>query len=437
MSASFAIVFRLIGALVAALNWVFWRKLSRQLQTAFPRRARFIRAAMLGLFPLVFYPSVGMLIGGWSGMRALRNVVPEWLSMSAMGAQFAAWMCLAVIGVAALSRLVARGVRRFRGRSAPRSIIAKSPLALDQPSLDASLRPASGVNDDRRRFVAAAPLALPVIAAAVSAAGVAASRQTPVVRRVRLPVRRDMTNLHGVTIAQVSDVHVGSYMDAERLDEIRDAINSLRADFHVITGDLLDNHVDQLELAARFVRGLQPRRGQRLLCMGNHEYIAARTADVRTIVGGLEEAGGQVLIDEARALAIGGDRIWMAGIDYPPSPRLGNTARETADSLQHVVGQMRDDGAPRVVLSHHPRTFVEGREAPLDLMLSGHTHGGQIKLGRIGDYALTPVLLADHYHNGLYEHRGRRLYVNAGAGGWLPVRLNCPPEITLVELVPA
>jgi predicted MPP superfamily phosphohydrolase len=64
-------------------------------------------------------------------------------------------------------------------------------------------------------------------------------------------------------------------------------------------------------------------------------------------------------------------------------------------------------------------------------------HGGQLVAGRIGDYVLSPVLPFEHYHNGLYERNGRKLYVNAGAGGWMPVRINCPPEITLVELVPA
>jgi predicted MPP superfamily phosphohydrolase len=96
---------------------------------------------------------------------------------------------------------------------------------------------------------------------------------------------------------------------------------------------------------------------------------------------------------------------------------------------------MRDDGAPRIVLSHHPKTFFEGRERQIDLMLSGHIHGGQISLGRIDDYALTPNLPFEFYHKGLYEHDGRRLYVNSGIGSWLPVRLNCPPEITLIELV--
>ena len=71
----------------------------------------------------------------------------------------------------------------------------------------------------------------------------------------------------------------------------------------------------------------------------------------------------------------------------------------------------------------------------LDLMLSGHTHGGQLVLGRIGDWNFSPVLPFELYHNGHYEHEGRQLYVNRGAGGWMPVRINCPPEISLIELV--
>ncbi|HTN84703.1 MAG TPA: metallophosphoesterase, partial [Sorangium sp.] len=168
------------------------------------------------------------------------------------------------------------------------------------------------------------------------------------------------------------------------------------------------------------------------------EYIAARSASIGAVAKGLEEAGAQVLVDEAREVRLGGDRLWMGAIDYPSRARPGEPARRpTLDGLHRALGQMQDDGAPRILLSHHPGTFRAARELPFDLMLSGHTHGGQISLGRIGDYALTPMLPAGLYHNGHYEHRGRRLHVNAGAGGWLPVRINCPPEITLVELVPA
>src|SRR5690606_8539141 len=237
--------------------------------------------------------------------------------------------------------------------------------------------------------------------------------------------------------------HIGSYMDRERLQGVVDAMNAANADIHVVTGDLTDNHMDQVELARWFLSRLRPRRGEIYMCTGHHEYYTARPTNMRRMLDEFAQGGGVMLVDEARALEFGGDKRWLGAIDYPQ--RGGSiSGRGTRDSLLHTTGQMADDGAPRIVLSHHPRTFYEGREMPLDLMLSGHTHGGQINLGRIGDAALTPILPIDFYHNGFYEHaestqlwsRPRRLYVNAGAGGWLPVRVNCPPEITLVELVP-
>jgi hypothetical protein len=418
-------MFRLLGVLVTLVNLLLWLRFRKQLVTAFPRHAKWLRWASVVGFLLFFHSWLLLAIGGFSGVRVLRTVLPDWFVMASMAVQFAAWLCLLPLAVVSLVRLFRGGVRLLQRRLRQRSGPAPQAAA-----------PAAVVNDERRRFLASAGLAVPALALGISGAGVAQSRQVPVVVRVRVPVRRELTELHGLRIAQLSDIHVGSYMDAERLDEIRTAINAIGADFHVITGDLLDNDVSQLELSARLLRDLRPRRGQIFLSMGNHEYIAARSADTRTIIQGLEAAGGQMLIDEAREVRVGAHRLWLAGIDYPPSPRLGLT-RTTADSFDAALRHMRDDGAPRIVLSHHPRTFVYARDLPIDLMLSGHTHGGQIKLARFGDHAVTPILPFDFYHNGTYQHRGRQLHVNAGAGGWLPVRINCPPEITLVELVPA
>lgn len=415
-------MFQYAAILVCVLNLLLWLAVRRRLVVAFPKHRRWLTVVSALAFLLLLHPALIMAFGGWGGTRFLQPYLPQWVLLTVVGAQFAAFAYMLMLAAKAAPGLALKVLRMVRRKASPGGTQPERALA----------------SDERRRFLARASLVLPMAAIAIGAGGVLGARQAPVVQRIRIAVRRDMTNLHGVTLAQVSDVHVGSYMDAERLDEIRDALNSLKADYHIITGDLLDNHVNQMELSAKFVRELQPVRGQKFLCMGNHEYIAARTADVKTIIGGLEEAGGQVLLDEARQIGVGSDHIWMSGIDYPRGPR-GNVpaSRSTRESMDLMTGQMRDDGAPRIVLSHHPRTFVEAREFPLDLMLAGHTHGGQIKLGRVGDYALTPILAVDFYHNGFYEWQGRKLYVNAGAGGWLPVRYNCPPEITLVEFVPA
>ncbi|WP_437814557.1 metallophosphoesterase [Sorangium sp. So ce1078] len=457
-------MFQLGGLVVTLVNALLGLIVWRRLRAAFPRRRALVDGLCAAGLLLVAHPALLMTVASWSGLRALQRHLPEPVSLIALGAQVALLLYALLLGIAAITHAAFRALRRGRPSPDLRAVmdaeVDTSARAVADAQADSAARADSAaqagsnaqaakapeevsprsepVDETRRRLLVGASWALPVAAVAVSMGGVLASRQRPVVVRVALPVRRELTSLHGVTLAQLSDVHVGSFMDAERLDELRDAMNALRADIHVITGDLLDHHVSQLELSARLLRGLRPTRGQLFFCMGNHEYIAARSASIPTIVKGLEEAGAQVLVDEAREVRLGGDRLWMSAIDYPSRARPGEPARRpTADGLARALGQMRDDGAPRVLLSHHPGTFRAARELPFDLMLSGHTHGGQISLGRIGDYALTPMLPAGLYHNGLYEHRGRRLHVNAGAGGWLPVRINCPPEITLVELVPA
>ena len=439
-------MFQLGGIVVTVINGLLGLIIWRRLRAAYPQRAGLINGVCAAGLLVVGLPALGLAAASWSGMRALQRLLPDAISMFAMGTQVSLLLWGLLAGIAALGRAIVPALRRGkpvaeaqapraeeRAQSVPAEASAQEAIAPDiaKPEPEA-------VDEGRRRLVVGAAWVLPAAAVGISMGGVIASRQRPVVVRLALPVWRELTSLHGVTIAQVSDVHVGNFMDAERLDEIRDTINALGADFHVITGDLIDNHVSQLELSTRLLRGLRPARGEIFMCMGNHEYIAARSAGVEPIVRGLEEAGAHVLIDEAREVRVGGDRLWMGAIDHPSRGRGRELPRRpTREGLLRALGQMRDDGAPRVLLSHHPRTFVEARDLPFDLMLSGHTHGGQIALGRIGDYAITPMLPAEFYHNGLYEHQGRRLYVNAGAGGWLPVRINCPPEITLVELVPA
>lgn len=424
------------GILLALVDVLLVLLVRRRLRGAFPRSPRAVDLVCAAAFVLLAHPALVMAARGWGGMRALQRYVPEVVSMTAMGGQMALIVYGLLWGGAALGAAIVGGIRGL-GRAPSAAPTAAG--ATEEPRAPGD-EPGPPVAPDpgRRRVLAGAAWVLPAAATGVSFGGVVSSRQKPVVTRVLVPVRRDLTGLHGLTFAQISDVHVGNFMDADRLDEIRDAVNALGADFHIVTGDLLDNHVSQLELSTRLLRGLRPARGELFLCMGNHEHIAARSSSVATIVRGLEEAGAQVLVDEARRVRVGGDHLWMGGIDYPSRARPGETARRpTKEGLERALGQMLDDGAPRLLLSHHPRTFQEARELPIDLMLSGHTHGGQIYLGRVGDHAVTPMAPFEHYHNGLYVHGPRRLYVNAGAGGWLPVRINCPPEITLVELVPA
>jgi uncharacterized protein len=416
------LVFMAIGFAFTGLNLLAFLALRRRFRRAWPRRGGLITALVAAPYWLLLHPGIFLMFGGTSGLMAMRHQMPEWFAMASMAFQFAVWVYGGLLVIKGLPFWLHGGLRRMR-RLFTRDGGTAAHKAL--------------VDEERRRLLTRAALVVPAAVVATTAGGLIASRQIPVVRRIRLPVAREATNLHGLKILQISDVHVGSYMDWPRLEAIVEAMNALKADIHVMTGDLLDNHINQLEDSQRFLRALRPRKGL-YLAMGNHEYIAARTADTPQVFRGIREAGADVLLDESRKINVGGDHLWLLGIDYPAQRTLRRLhERTTAESIARALSDVKDDGAPRVMLSHHPRTFYDIREAPVDLTLSGHTHGGQIKLGRFGDVALTPILPVDFYHNGFYNHNGRKLYVNAGAGGWLPVRINCPPELTLIELTPA
>ncbi|MBX3461373.1 MAG: metallophosphoesterase [Planctomycetes bacterium] len=415
------IVFHIIGFLVTALNVLTFLALARRIRAAFPRRGRVLVGVAGAAALLLLHPGIFLMFGGISGLMAIRDGVPQWVAITGMSAQFAAWVYGGLLLIKATPALFIDLVRRLRR-------VAGSEKSGTQPEQQLA-------DSQRRQFMAKAALSVPAAIVATAGGGALASRLAPRVTRLQLPVARDLTQLHGLKIAQVSDVHVGSYMDWDRLTEILEVMNTTGADYFVITGDLIDNHVEQLELSQRFINGMKPKR-QVFMSMGNHEYIAARTADTPGIISGLKDTRATVLIDEFEKVNVGGAHLWLGAIDHPPQltlPRLHD--RDIRASLEHALHGVADDGAPRILLSHHPRTFNVIKDYPVDLTLSGHTHGGQMVAGRIGDYAMTPVLPFEFFHNGYYERNGKRLYVNSGAGGWMPVRINCPPEITVVELV--
>ena len=411
--------FMFLGFVITLFNArVLWA-LRQRMMLAFPSHGKVAAAVLITTCLVLLSPALALAFGGLSALRAFRDETPIWLAITCMTLQFAIWMyglSLAFVTVPADIVLRWRKLRRKLGT------LPATPNEL--PS-----------DMQRRRAMQRAALSLPVAIVATSSLGAAASQDEPKIGRIALPLRPDYRALDGITVAQFSDVHVGSYMSARRLSVLRDTLKSLRPDIIVCTGDLLDNHPDQLGQATELLRSLSAPRGV-YMCMGNHDYIAAMSttdSNVANITKPLRETGVDLLIAQTRKIAVNGSHLWLMGTDYPDMPGLpAMLRRSTKQSLDSCLAEVKDDAAPRIIMAHTPSQFNDGKQREIDLMLSGHTHGGQISLGRIGDYNLSPVLPFEHYHRGLYEHEGRRLYVNSGYGGWLPIRVNCPPEITLV-----
>ena len=291
----------------------------------------------------------------------------------------------------------------------------------------------------RRRLVAASLGG----AALLASAGAVAAYAVVLEPGYRLVVQEYRLLLPGwggrapMTLCILTDPHCGEpWMPLARLERIVRLANSLRPDLHVVLGDLPAHHrfvsarPPMAEVAA-VLAGLEAPLG-RFAVLGNHDWwddpAVQRSGRGRpAIEGHLNRAGVPVLANAARLLPHGGGGVWLLGTDSMGAFGWSRGAHD----LARAVGAIGTD-APAILLAHEPDIFpsVPPRIA---LTLSGHTHGGQVRLA--GYSPVVPSRYGNRYAYGLVEEGARRLIVSGGLGcSMVPVRLGVPPELTLVHL---
>lgn len=229
--------------------------------------------------------------------------------------------------------------------------------------------------------------------------------------------------LDGYTIAQVSDVHVGTFVGDRELDEGFELVTKIRPDLVVATGDLVDfeSHVIG-QLAQRLLR-IEARDGACAI-LGNHDHYAG-PGEVARI---LRASGVRVLSNESVVLRPGdGGGFALLGVDDLHGRTRGVDGFRGPDlsaALRGVAPHL-----PRILLAHQPK-YLEESSGRVALQLSGHTHGGQINPG------FRPADLLMKYVAGRYQRGETTLYVNRGFGvAGPPARVGAPPEVTKVVLV--
>ncbi|MGB9093931.1 MAG: metallophosphoesterase [Gallionella sp.] len=217
-----------------------------------------------------------------------------------------------------------------------------------------------------------------------------------------------------VTIAQISDLHLGMMTGSKVLDRVMDKLRELKPDIVVATGDIVDGQGDDFDALAPRFKAYTPPLGAYAV-IGNHEHYVGLENSLRF----LHSAGFTVLRGES---AVAGG-IVLVGVDDPGTRDPDQPAR--LDTRKALASFTRDDFI--VLLKHQP--VVDG-DTPFDLQLSGHIHGGQI----FPFVYLTRMVYG--VHTGLTRLAdGRLLYVSRGAGTWgPPIRLFAPPEITLISI---
>jgi uncharacterized protein len=227
--------------------------------------------------------------------------------------------------------------------------------------------------------------------------------------------------LDGLRILQLSDIHMGPFLSESDLARVVDMGMELKPHLAVITGDLISTRGDPLDACIRQLARVKADAGV-FGCMGNHEHYA-RAEDYTEQAAA--RAGIRFLRGHSQQLQFGGATLNLAGVDHQSSTRKG-----------YLVGaeRMVVPGAFNLLLSHNPAVFPVAARQGYNLMLSGHTHGGQINV-EIYDQSITPARFFTRYIYGLYHVQGAAAYVTRGIGTIaIPVRIGAPPEVTVIRL---
>jgi predicted MPP superfamily phosphohydrolase len=242
---------------------------------------------------------------------------------------------------------------------------------------------------------------------------------------IRLPIRNLPESFQGFSIGFISDIHSGIFMSEERMHSYAQSTNALGADMIVVGGDFVNLHLEEAYPFREAFKILSAPQGV-FGVLGNHDYY---TRKVDQVAEEMERTGISLLRNRYLTIGRNGDLIHLAGVDDTANPGTAEGA------IRAVAGPVAGP-IPKILLCHRPYFFPQATSAGFDLVLSGHTHGGQVVLGTIGRDVLAPARIFSPYVSGLYTEGGSKMYISRGLGTVsIPFRLNCPPEITKIILV--
>lgn len=297
---------------------------------------------------------------------------------------------------------------------------ADSPRRLAVDPVIGTARGPAVIYPSRRQILAAAATFAPQVALGGGLLKAATQAGKFRIRRLEIALANLPIALSGMTIAHVSDTHIGRFLGPKELVSVVEATAALKTDLIAFTGDLIDFNLCDLDAGLDAMRDLQ-KVAPMAMCVGNHDLFAD-PAEFRRRVRNAELG---LLLDESMPLTIRGERIELLGLDW------GTQSVPRADGIaEHMNGLLtRRGSAFPILLAHHPHAFDPAAAAGIPLTLSGHTHGGQIMITK--NFGAGRVY---RYWSGLYTKGTSKLVVSNGVGNWFPLRINAPAEIVHLTL---
>jgi predicted MPP superfamily phosphohydrolase len=249
-------------------------------------------------------------------------------------------------------------------------------------------------------------------------------------KKIEIPLRRLPHQFDGFTIVQLSDFHYEEEFSAIPIRRSVELVNSLHPDLVVFTGDFVTVPMFRFGLqaaraaanavfpCAAILSGIKARMGS-FAILGNHDAYS----NPALVASGLRSHGISLLKNSRVPIEHAGARFWLAGVD---------DALEGQPDLGAAIEKI-PNGEPIILLAHEPDFADQAALTPVDLQLSGHSHGGQIWIPGLGAPWLPP--LARNYPRGFYKIENMVLYTNVGIGTIrAPIRINCIPEVTHITL---
>ena len=373
----FVLIVSLLGQ-IAGVAWLIgWRAdgASRRTKILIAAAGALSMAASLLAFLLRFHRVARHFSGWWIGWGTGLAITWAMLSLCWLGGYFALWIA---------SRMV------------------------------------SGHSPARRRFFQTAYAAVFAAPPAALAYGAFVERHQLFLREQKLEIPNLAPELDGLRLVQLTDIHLSPFLSRAELQRAVDMANETRAHIALVTGDLITTFRDPLDDCLDILAQLRAAAGV-FGCMGNHEIYANAEAYVEREGA---RRGMRFLRLAAAPLRFGKAILNLVGVDYQRLHR------------RYLVGaeKLVAPGALNVLLSHNPDVFPVAARQGYDLTISGHTHGGQIRLELLSA-ELNPGRFYTPYVDGVYRRGPASIFVSRGIGTIaVPARLGAPPEVSLVRL---
>src|SRR6267378_8204401 len=384
---------------MVSLDLVWWIVFARLTNHGIARVlvSIFMLAMMAGLIGII---ATRMYRGNWD------RFIPKFAVSAIFIWHFIGLGLLSLIGLALIPILLGQKIGR---------IAHPAPIKVE--------RSAQPSDWNRREFLRFAGAMLPP-AFTFSLTGIAMAQLNNIrVRRFVLPITGLPKELDGTTIAQVSDMHVGRFTNGKVLQKMVRMVNEMGADLVLLTGDLINDALADLDTGLELTRTLEARFGLAII-EGNHDLIENPAEFERRV----KASEIPFLLDESTIVSVRGVPVQLLGLSWT---RVYGQGRDAAiASAVNKLLEQREPNAFPILMAHHPHAFDAASDAQLPLTLSGHTHGGQLMLNE--QLGFGPAMF--RYWSGLYRRGQSQLIVSNGVGNWFPLRVNAPAEIVHLTL---